>query len=298
MYASRTSLASDRGTAVLSRTLGLDALHWTLRVGAFLCFVGHGAFGIMTKQAWLPYFAVAHIGPATAYSLMPVIGAIDFAMGCLVLFSPRPAVVYWMTLWAVWTALLRPLAGESGWEALERAGNYGVPLALILLAAPSRGVVSFFAPISLRQLTERLLRNLEIVLVAVVVLLLVGHGALGVEGKPGLVSNYASIFPDGVAARMTPIVGGGEIVLALVLARWPSVRLALFIAVWKLAIESLFLAAGAPLWEIVERGGSYAAPVALAIVLMLTARRRARPGSEGTASPDVRSRLTTPTSTR
>ena len=274
MYASRTPLASEREPAALSRILGPDALQWTLRVGAFLCFVGHGAFGIMTKQAWLPYFAVAHIGQATAYSLMPVIGAVDIAMGCLVLLSPRPAVICWMTLWAVWTAMLRPLAGESGWEALERAGNYGVPLALILLAAPSRGVVGFFAPISLRQLTERVLRNLEIVLVAVVVLLLMGHGALGLEGKPVLVSNYASIFPDDVAARMTPIVGGVEIALALVLARWPSVRLALFIAGWKLAIESLFVAAGAPFWEIVERGGSYAAPAALAIVLMIAGRRR------------------------
>jgi hypothetical protein len=134
-------------------------------------------------------------------------------------------------------------------------------------------------------LTDRLLRNLEIVLVAVVVLLLMGHGALGLEGKPGLVSNYASILPDDVAARMTPIVGGGEIALALVLARWPSVRLALFIAVWKLAIESLFLASGAPFWEVVERGGSYTAPVALAIVLMIAARRRTTPDDARDAGP-------------
>ncbi len=28
------------------------------RSGAFMCFVGHGAFGILTKQGWLPYFAL------------------------------------------------------------------------------------------------------------------------------------------------------------------------------------------------------------------------------------------------
>ena len=117
MYASRTPLASDRVTGVASRISWPGALEWTLRIGAFLCFVGHGAFGIMTKQAWLPYFAVAHIGPETAYKLMPLIGAVDVTMGCVMLLSPRPAVVYWMTLWAIWTALLRPLAGESGWEA-------------------------------------------------------------------------------------------------------------------------------------------------------------------------------------
>ncbi len=277
MYASRTPLASDRVTGVVSRISWSGSLEWTLRVGAFLCFVGHGAFGMMTKQAWLPYFAVAHIGPETAYKLMPLVGAVDVTMGCLVLLSPRPAVVYWMTLWAAWTALLRPLAGESGWEAIERAGNYGVPLAMIVLLAPWRGIGGFFGTIALRPLTDPLLRRVKIVLVAVVAMLLVGHGALGLEGKAGLVANYASVFPQDVAARMTPLIGGGEIALALVLARWPSVPLALFVGGWKIAVESLFVAAGAPFWEIVERGGSYAAPVALAIVLVIAARGRDRP---------------------
>src|SRR5262249_7529748 len=151
----------------------------------------------------------------------------------------------------------------------ERAGNYGVPLAMILLAAPWRGIFGFFGRISFRPLTDRLLRNLEFVLIAVVAMLLVGHGALGLEGKAGRIAYYASMFPGDFAARLTPIIGGGEIALALLLARWPSVPLAIFVAVWKLAIESLFVAAGAPFWEIVERGGSYAAPVALAIVLVI-----------------------------
>jgi hypothetical protein len=185
-----------------------------------------------------------------------------------------------MTLWAVWTALLRPLAGESGWEAIERAGNYGVPLAMVVLLAPWRGISGFVAPVSLRPLTDPLVRRLKIALVTVVALLLIGHGALGLEAKAGLVANYASVFPQDVAARMTPLIGGAEIGLALVLARWPSVPLALFVAGWKLGVESLFVAAGAPFWEIVERGGSYAAPVALAIVLVIAARGRQRPANE------------------
>jgi hypothetical protein len=46
------------------------------------------------------------------------------------------------------------------------------------------------------------------------------------------------------------------------------------IALWKLATESLFVAAGAPAWEIVERGGSYAAPFALALVVVMTSAHR------------------------
>jgi hypothetical protein len=34
-----------------------------------------------------------------------------------------------------------------------------------------------------------------------------------------------------------------------------------------MATEFLFVAAGAPIWEFVERAGSYAAPLALAVLL-------------------------------
>src|SRR4051812_15370916 len=84
-----------------------SALAWTLRIGAFMCFVGHGAFGILTKRAWLPYFGVANIGPDLAYRLMPIIGTVDIIVGTLTLICPIPAIAVWLTLWALWTALLR-----------------------------------------------------------------------------------------------------------------------------------------------------------------------------------------------
>ena len=115
------------------------ALAWTLRIAAFMCFVGHGAFGIVTKQAWVPYFAVAGVGRDAAYTLMPLIGAVDITLGCLILLRPRPAIALWMVVWAVWTALLRPLAGEPVWEAVERAGNYGVPATLLILMSRGAG---------------------------------------------------------------------------------------------------------------------------------------------------------------
>jgi hypothetical protein len=46
------------------------------------------------------------------------------------------------------------------------------------------------------------------------------------------------------------------------------------VALWKLATESLFVAAGQPFWELVERGRSYAAPVAFAIVVVTTSHQR------------------------
>lgn len=237
-----------------------------------LCFVGHGAFGIMTKQAWLPYFAVAGIGPERAYALMPIIGAVDITMGLLVLVWPAPIIALWMIAWAVWTALLRPLAGEPVWETLERAGNYGVPAALLFLMSFDRSLRGFFRPAGIRPLTPDTLRLTRRILIATVALLLAGHGALGVMQKPGLTSLYAAAVPPEVATQLTPAVGWLEIALAAGVIFFQAPAFLLGVALWKLLTETLFVAAGAPVWEVIERGGSYAAPIALAMVMLLYRR--------------------------
>jgi hypothetical protein len=133
-------------------------------------------------------------------------------------------------------------------------------------------------------LTPALLLRLQRVLLATLALLLVGHGALGVMGKHGLTSNYAALFPA-TAAAMTPALGWLEVAFAVLVLLSPSWPLAIFLAAWKLLTESLFLAAGAPVWEFVERAGSYAAPLALAIVLARRSgvSRSAAPASRLTA---------------
>jgi hypothetical protein len=93
------------------------------------------------------------------------------------------------------------------------------------------------------------------------VLLLVGHGALGVMGKPMLVSHYAAL---GLPLESTVVIGWFEIALALGVAVRPMVGVLLFVTAWKLATQSLFIVAGAPIWEFVARAGSCAAPLALA----------------------------------
>jgi hypothetical protein len=95
------------------------------------------------------------------------------------------------------------------------------------------------------------------------VVLLAGHGALGLANSVLLTTHYASI---GLPASTTVIVGWIEIVLAAAVAVRPALGLLVFVAAWKLATEFLFVTAGAPIWEFVERAGSYAAPIALAIL--------------------------------
>lgn len=248
---------------------------WTLRVGAFMCFVGHGAFGILTKRAWLPYFGVANIGPDVAYRLMPIIGTVDIIVGMLSLICPIPVIFGWMTLWAVWTAVLRPLSGESVWESFERAGNYGVPLALLFLLERRRHIAGLVMRAVPRELDGAVLRRLRVALTLAVVFLLVGHGMLGLSGKAAQVVNYASVLPEAMAGGFTRVAGAIELLLAFIIVIRPTVGVLLFVAMWKLGTESLFLSAGAPIWDFIERGGSYTAPIALAIVTALTGVRQA-----------------------
>lgn len=245
--------------------------YWVLRIGAALCFIGHGAFGFITKAAWVPYFGVVGVPERWAFQLMPMVGAVDVAAGMAVLFAPRGVPLVYMILWASWTALLRPLAGESVFETLERAGNYGVPLALLLLTGARFHWRALFAR------RDEPAEGAQVHIVVAVlrwttVLLLAGHGALGaLLEKPGLIEHYAAI---GLPLQTVAAVGWFEIGVAALVAFRPAVGLLLFVAIWKFATESLFLAAGAPMWEVVERAGSYAAPLALASLIASGVRER------------------------
>ncbi len=112
-----------------------NKIYYALRVASAMCFIGHGSFGIITKSIWANYFGIFGISHAVSYSLMPVVGSIDILFGLIVLFYPIKAVVMWLVLWGFVTALLRPMSGEPFPELIERAGNFGAPLALLILSA-------------------------------------------------------------------------------------------------------------------------------------------------------------------
>jgi hypothetical protein len=263
-------VATDRLTSVAAFNARVAA-YWVLRVGAAACFIGHGAFGFITKAAWVPYFGVVGIREDWAYRLMPLVGTVDILAGMAVLFAPRGLPLVYMTVWALWTALLRPLAGESFFETLERAGNYGVPLALILLTAMPRSVSGFGVLLDAPSSEQRALVAARRALQWTTVILLLGHGALGIANKPGLIGHYAGI---GLPPEASTVVGWFEVALAAAVAVAPIAGVAIFVAAWKLATEFLFVVAGSPIWEFVERGGSYAAPLALAILSRVPATRK------------------------
>ena len=239
---------------------------WILRVGVAGCFFGHGAFGIITKAAWVPYFAVADISAPWAWRLMPWVGAMDVAVGALALAWPCRGVFIWAAAWGLWTALLRPLSGESCWEFWERAGNYGVPLALIAVAG-WRGAKWRRLPPRWPALAADARARLGWILRLVTVALLAGHaGCTLMEAHGSFVRNYAAVWPHGPAV-VVPGVGILELALAAGVLLQPSAALLIGVSAWKVASECLFLFAGSPVWEVVERFGSYTAPLVLALLL-------------------------------
>jgi uncharacterized membrane protein YphA (DoxX/SURF4 family) len=248
-------------------------IHITLRIASAMCFIGHGAFGIITKPVWCNYFAVFGIGHDLAYRLMPLVGTIDILLGLSLLFYPLRAVAGWLVCWGLVTASLRPLSGEPFAELIERAGNFGAPLALLLLSPAVPGVKggSWFQRINAHpQPDARILARVILCLRIIVFLLLLGHGWLNWIEKKGLLQQYAGLgFSDPI--KTAHIVGIFEVVAALAILIRPVRPLLLVIFVWKMGSELFY-----PHWELfewVERGGSYGSLLALWFVLDKTPAR-------------------------
>jgi hypothetical protein len=111
---------------------------------------------------------------------------------------------------------------------------------------------------------ERLSWTLRLVTAA----LLAGHaGCTLMEAHGSFAHNAAAVWPH-ASASVIPGVGAFELCLAAGVLLRPSVPLLIGVGAWKLATECLFLFAGSPVWEVVERFGSYTAPLALALLLI------------------------------
>ena len=106
---------------------------WVLKIAVAGEFLGHGVFALQQKQGWIKYFEAVGFSADNAMTLMPIIGIMDIAFAILVLVRPVPVALLWMSFWGLWTALLRPIAGEPIWDFIERLANWGAPLALLFL---------------------------------------------------------------------------------------------------------------------------------------------------------------------
>ncbi|MGV8879743.1 MAG: hypothetical protein ACOH2A_12005 [Sphingobacteriaceae bacterium] len=236
-------------------------IYHTLRIVSAMCLIGHGAFGIITKEVWCNYFAVVDIDHNMAYRLMPIVGSIDILMGIGLLIYPVNAIVLWLVFWGLVTAAMRPLSGEPFAEFLERAGNFGAPLALFLLCHHGLGFKSLFKKMEPpKKIPGGTLKKVICCLRFTAFLLLSGHGLLNLTGKKALLTQYATLgFGD--VHQVALIAGSVEIAAAAIILIRPLRPLIMFFLIWKMGSELFY-----PHWgffEWIERGGSYGTLLAL-----------------------------------
>jgi hypothetical protein len=261
---------------VLPRSPGA-ILFRILRLTCAAEFIGHGMVGLATNPGWLPYFAVVGIPAAFADRLMPLIGLVDLAVGLALALAPRRFVVTYAAAWGTWTALLRPLAGQGGWEFLEEVRNGLLPLSLLLLGGCGGSVPGFIAGRIAPCLDVTSTRAPAWLLRLTVAALLIGHG--GMSALTGQISWATYLTGLGVGAATTQslglasLIGWSEIALGVAVLVRPSAYLLMFVCAWKVGTELLRPLAGEGIGQFVERAVSYGAPLALALLIQRSDRR-------------------------
>ena len=244
-------------------------IHWLLRLAVFCEFVGHGAFGVLTKKGWVPFFGVYGIPEPWAWKLMPLVGSVDIALGILVLVAPIRAALLYMAFWGFFTATLRPLAGEGWWEFFERSYNFSIPFLMLWMHGFGTTKRSWFAVITqIPRFTLSRAQWYQLALRGIMASMVIGHGGYGlVMGKQNLLRFYdaAGFSSFGVSLpTLSAVIGGCEILLGVLCLVVTSTAFFLFVFLWKLGSELLFVSVQAygAWWEVIERGSSYAAPLA------------------------------------
>jgi len=270
---SLAQVREEAGQLAVPRITLQTALHWTLRIGLAMCYIGHGAFGIITKAAWLPYFGFVGIPESVAWKLMPIVGTMDILMGISILLYPVSPLLFWASFWTIWTALLRPFTSEGWWEFLERGGNYGLPIALLYLSGFTGPDGTLWSYLTGKARTVLTVHNAQVtawILRITTAILLIGHGGFGLFMHKKAWFNYFGVLgiskDTAQSLSLLSIVGAFEILLGIAVLIKPARPFVLGIFVYKVGFELLRPLSGEPFWEFVERGGSYAAPLGLFLV--------------------------------
>lgn len=113
-------------------------IEWLLRVGVAGEFAGHGMLAIGGKADWVSWISqLTNVATPTAETLLLLIGVADILVAIIVLVRPVRPILLWAAFWGFWTALVRPLVGQSIFDFIERFANWAAPLALYYFYATS-----------------------------------------------------------------------------------------------------------------------------------------------------------------
>ncbi len=262
-----------------SKTDVLAKIKLYLRIAVGVCFIGHGMWGIvynegadflLGKDGWMPLVQLFGFNDHVSWALIPLIGLKDIIGGIWILYSDNRWLIYWLIFWTLFTALLRPVAGFGMVGYIERAGNFGPPIALLY----------FLNNIWKKELSAEKLKHhiskLELILRICLSLLIMGHAGLVITNP--LITNYGDFntlivnlgvvnYPTDAAWLMTLAIF--EMVLSLLVLFWPrTTGLMWFVLIFKVISEGMYAFAYGPysIFETIERIGDYMIPLILMVI--------------------------------
>lgn len=247
-----------------------NKLFFLLRFGVMGCFVGHGMWGILGKTAWLSFFEVFFFSEPLSYTLMPAVGIMDILVGLSIFILPTRAMIFWAAVWTVFTAALRPSAGMGMSEFFERAGNYGVPIALFYGLGLKLSFKNAFQIVRVNDVNwQKRLHGMEKILRWSLFLLLAGHGGLAFFKESELIGKHLMFVGIPVDSMTLKIFGLFEMILGTVVLLFPRTNgLIWFVLFYKLLTESLHPIVGQSrdVLETIERMGDYIIPLLLIFI--------------------------------
>ena len=115
-------------------------IEWILRIAVAGEFLGHGIFALQGKEQWIGWIGkLAGVEAGLATQLLFFVGIGDVLIAIFVLLRPMRPILLWAAFWGFWTALVRPLVGESVLDFIERSANWAAPLALYYFLKNDKG---------------------------------------------------------------------------------------------------------------------------------------------------------------
>lgn len=104
-----------------------------LRLGAWICFIGHGILAINGKTQFIDLLGTFGIEGTMAVWMLRLIGTLDVITGALILVKPNKWILSWAVLWTSLTIIAWGIHGDSLMDLFRRVTYITTPLTLIFM---------------------------------------------------------------------------------------------------------------------------------------------------------------------
>lgn len=104
-----------------------------LRIGAGICFIGHGSLALMASPKFIGLLASFGIEGDLAVNSLLGIGILDVLVGLAILFKPNVYVLGWATLWTTMTIIAWGIHGDGIMDLFRRVPYVALPAGVLMI---------------------------------------------------------------------------------------------------------------------------------------------------------------------